>query len=116
MANLYENITSGLFASCKQKCLKQCEDVKFEYQTSFVQYPSITRAKSLIAEVVRNNSEYNFINSSVKDYVLKVNVYFNSLSYQVIRESATMSATSLLANIGGTLGMIYKICLFFFSC
>ena len=103
-ADLYENLTSGYFATCKQKCLQQCSEVKYEYQTSFCRYPSITRAKSLTLNLIQNEPEYIFNKTAIKNYVLKINVYFNSLSYHVITETATMSFTSLLANIGGTLG------------
>ena len=45
----------------------------------------------------------------VKQSVLKLNIFYDSLEYEYITEKPKMNLVDLLANIGGTLGLCLGI-------
>ena len=47
--------------------------------------------------------------SSVRESVVSLNVYYNSLSYTLATESPKLNIISLLSNIGGSLGLFMGV-------
>ena len=60
----------------------------------------------------------DFINRSIEDKnvilksIVKLNIFYNTLSYTISTESPQMDIFSLIANIGGNLGLFMGVCLF----
>ena len=108
----YETYLSNNFIkiNCLPLCPLECN--KTEYKTSisfqiigdwFVDY--INDSKMLSADFVKKP-----INShTTKESVVKVNAFYDSLSYTISTEAVKMNWVLLLANIGGTLGLFLGI-------
>ncbi len=47
--------------------------------------------------------------SNVRESVVSLNVYYNSLSYTLATESPKLDIISLLSNIGGSLGLFMGV-------
>ena len=45
----------------------------------------------------------------IKENVLKLNVYYDALSYTYIKETVKTMLVDLVSNLGGTLSMLKKI-------
>ena len=64
------------------------------------------------------NLRSDFINRSldnenvVLQSVVKLKIFYDSLSYTISTESPQMDIVSLIANIGGNLGLFMGVCLF----
>ena len=52
---------------------------------------------------------------TARDSVIKVNLYYDSLSYELSTESPKMNLVDLLASIGGNLGLFMGMSLMSFS-
>ena len=100
---------------CLPQCPLECNSSKIVYTLSSSSLsPSIY--KSLL---VRNgNLKADFINRSLDDErvilqsVVKLNIFYDSLSYTSTDESPQMDVVSLLGSIGGNLGLFMGVCLF----
>ena len=79
LADLFE--TTDFDAVCGKKCPYECDQVKLSFSTSF--------------SVLFTDSQ-----------TLKVNVYFNELSYEYSSESPAISEIALFGGLGGTLGKV----------
>ena len=104
MEQIFRNKKSGYYSVCNRQCPKECNDVTYAYTNSFSDYPSRTCAKKLL----RDSSisvDFDLAKEDLHDKVLKLNIHFNDLKYQSIVESPEVNTLTLLANIGGTLGL-----------
>ena len=115
---VYNNISSSFHLNeiCYPWCPLECDLSDFSTTISTSPYPP----NDFYLGDIRNDSKISqkFSNISLisdrklKENVLKLSIYYDSLSYVLITETATMTVVDLLANLGGVLGLFLgKFCL-----
>jgi len=87
------------YDTCRKMCPKECLSVDYKFEVSFSEYPSNTKLK----RIIKKNQFLNK-NNDLKKMMLKVNIFFNKLSYQLVKESPSLNISTLFSNVGGTLG------------
>ena len=116
--NVFENIyISGDYIrnTCLPLCPLECNKTEFKYLISMNQLNGyrflgfILRNKNLSSDFI-NESMIN-METATKSFV-SVNIYYDSLSYILSIESPKMSIVSLLADIGGNLGLLMGVSAF----
>ena len=115
MNNQYAIIfnTNYITSTCIPLCPLECQKAVFKTSVSFLEVIG-----DLYYDYIRNNSNLSsdFVNTvltkdSAQDSFSYVYLYYNTNSYTITTESPNMDAVSLLANIGGTLGLFLGISL-----
>ena len=115
MTNQYDILLNSNFIShnCSPLCPLECNCTKFK--TSIY---SIELTGDLYADFINSNgnllSDFRNkpINSeSAKNNFVYIDIFYNSLSYTETTESPLMDIVTLLANIGGTLGLFLGLSL-----
>lgn len=81
-------------------CPIACEETYYDIRASTLEYPST----SAIRHAVYNNWTRQ-TQDSMKDNLIKLYVFYNSFDYKVIEEIPDYPLGSLLADIGGLLGL-----------
>jgi hypothetical protein len=100
---------------CIPQCRLECNSSKITHTLSSNQlmpniYMRILQGKS--------DLKSDFINRSLEDQsvilqsVVKLNVFYDSLSYKISEETPQMDIISLISQIGGNLGLFMGVCLF----
>jgi hypothetical protein len=94
--------TDFIKKNCVPLCPLECERINVSPIVSSSKYPSdqyleILRNNKLLTKNVFEKSNF----THVKNSILKLNIYYQQLSYTLIKESATSTIIDLLANIGG---------------
>lgn len=105
---VYENFgTKNINELCDYQCPLECVSESFAYKTSQSIYPSVLYASLLNRHPVINRMYNNQTVSqeTMRKSLLKLNVYYEDLSYISITEIPTLNGISLISNIGGTLGL-----------
>ena len=100
---------------CLPQCPLECNSTQITFTLSFTEL-----LPSMLVNVLKRNPNLSsdFINRSIEDEtivlqsVVKLNIFYNSLSYTISTESPQMDLISLIANIGGNLGLFMGVCLF----
>jgi hypothetical protein len=97
------NINENLFESCVNYCPFECDSVKYLTSISFSDYPSRTATTMLLKS---SNFLANRLaqGTDITSEILKVNVFYDSMSYEYLNDSAALTLVSLLGGLGGTLG------------
>jgi hypothetical protein len=111
LKNVYTNISSSndLNQICYPWCPLECDLNNFLTIISTSPYPP----NDYYLNDIRNDSKVKtkFSNISLisdrklKENVLKLSIYYETLSYILISETITMTIVDLLANLGGVLGL-----------
>jgi len=105
--NCASQIKSDYKHACKEKCPTECNSIRFAYTPSFIDYLTPAKYTELAK---RNHATMRTLNQEqVKQSVLKLNIFYDSLEYEYITEKPKMNLVDLLANIGGTLGLCLGI-------
>ena len=114
----FEKVLSNDFMkdNCYPYCPSECHTKQYKTHQSINQFctePYIDLIKN------RKNFRSKLDNEtlsldSIKSNIVKVNVFYDSLSYTQITESAKMNKVSLLASIGGFMGMFLGMSLMTF--
>ena len=100
--------------NCSSLCPLECESSKFSYTLTsfrlvgdsyvdFIKSNSNLSADFLLREITPNVA---------KDSFVSVKIFYDSLSYQMSSESPQMDILSLIASIGGNLGLFLSVNLF----
>jgi hypothetical protein len=105
---LYSNFSEGYSEINECDCPLECNSYNFRYYTSFTEFPD-----SLYGEKIYNYSQIGFANKfeyadidkRLKRNVLKINIFYDKLSYTQTIESPSVSFVSLVSDIGGSLGL-----------
>jgi hypothetical protein len=101
--------------SCLPRCPLECDSSRITYTSSLSQLSPKTYAKLLQKSP---NIRSDFIGRSLEDEsvvlqsVARLNIFYDSLSYTISTESPQTDMVSLIANIGGNLGLFMGVCLF----
>jgi len=95
---------------CIPHCPLECKSIQLSTTVSLSKYPNenyfeLLKNDRKIKETVFNSANWSYIKSSI----LKVNINYESLSYNYIKENAVMSVVDLLAYIGGQMGLFLGI-------
>ncbi|CAD5123493.1 DgyrCDS11836 [Dimorphilus gyrociliatus] len=99
---------------CQTECPAECVKNIFEIRESHAQWPSLPKTGDIIDLLqMKNEVIYNrlkdFTNEKretfVSQNVLKVHVYYSSLTFLKISREATYQTTSLLSDLGGQVGL-----------
>ena len=100
---------------CLPQCPLECNSSKVTYSSSSNQIvPSIYG--SVLRKIPKLSSD--FINRSLDDEntilksIVKLNVFYDSLAYTISTESPQWDIVSLVASIGGNLGLFLGVCMF----
>ena len=103
-----------LGANCLPLCPLECYQRKFKVSTSMSRLSG-----DLYADFIKQNKNLSddFVTKSIntdtaKDSITAVNIYYGSLSYTLSTESPKLDLVSLLATIGGNLGLFLGLSLF----
>ena len=101
---------------CYPQCPLECYSNKFTYSTS-----SYDVNGDLYVNKIKNNSQLasDFVTEqinaeTVRKSFVRINVFYDSLSYTLSEESPQWDAFSLIANIGGNLGLFLSVGFFTF--
>ena len=107
-----------LNAYIKGVCMPQCplECSRIEYKNSFSSIQMITENLTFYLDQ-NTNLMSDFIRRPISkqtasENIVKINIFYNALSYRLSTESPKMDIASLLSNIGGTLGLLLGVSLF----
>ena len=99
---------------CLPQCPLECYSNKFTYTTS-----SFNINGDLYVNKIQNNSNLasNYVKQEINDETVaksyvRINVFYESLSYLVSEESPQWDGFSLIANIGGNLGLFLGVSFF----
>ena len=99
---------------CEPRCPLECNSTTFTYTTANFAlvnniYANIIRSRPNLASdfISRNLSE-----SAAKESVAQLNVFYDSLTYRVSEESPQWDMLTLLANLGGNLGLYLGVSMF----
>jgi amiloride-sensitive sodium channel subunit alpha/amiloride-sensitive sodium channel subunit gamma len=102
---------SDVQQTCGPDCPVECNSEFLSFSTGLLEYPSIGYG-NFIKNL--NKVKSKFPNNSVafeelKQSTLAINVYYDDLKYTVIEESASMDLITLIAGMGGTLGLFIGV-------
>ena len=93
---------------CNKKCFSECEQEYYSYTPSYRKFPTETHKLTLIekSKLLRNMI---LNNEDVEHKVLRIVIYSENFDYEYIWESESMQLVSVIANIGGTLGLFLGV-------
>ncbi len=92
---------------CSDECPLECEHQTFDYQISSLSYPSQAYYKYLMQQpdIVNrfglNASQITY--EKMKNSILRLNIYYETLSYTKIEEAIKVQLFDMISGIGGTL-------------
>ena len=108
--------TSFMKKNCFPLCPLECYTNEYKTYQSSSQFSAETYL-DLIKKRKRFESKYDsetLSDENIRQGLVKLNIYYDSLSYTQITESAKMNKVSLLASIGGFMGMFLGMSLMTF--
>ena len=97
-------LNEAIQGSCLNQCPRACESQKYSFKMFNSLYPTETARLKITddsSEIEILNSNCSLLDKSVLNFIIYIDDYY----YQYISESPAMSLSSLIANIGGTLGL-----------
>jgi hypothetical protein len=103
----FSSYGSTINSECYNLCPIECETSEYMVSISISKYPPSVHYINLL----KNNPKIIKLNPDITDFelmwesVLKLNVFYESLSYTIISESPAINLYSLGANLGGTIGL-----------
>jgi hypothetical protein len=113
----YENYTQDNFVHnyCLPLCPLECNQTEiktpftFNHLSGDIYLESLKRKIILIRDFSIDQENLNL--DIVKESIVRVNIFYDSLSYTMSTESPKMDVVSLLSNIGGNLGLFLGVSL-----
>jgi hypothetical protein len=93
---------------CIKQCPLECNIIEYKISSSRISFPSEYYKRQLI----KNNKKINSSGvsySEIQNSMLKINIFYESLTYNLIKESESLTIETLFANIGGTLSLTLGI-------
>ncbi|XP_066300402.1 acid-sensing ion channel 2-like isoform X4 [Branchiostoma lanceolatum] len=89
-------VTEGDLCACRSPC----HNVKYNVKLSTLKL----RPRS-VAKVLSNNSFINMSDKEIHDNILVLNVYYESLNYELIQQMPAIETEGLLGDLGGQMGL-----------
>ena len=104
--DLYRNyLNENKRDECLLLCPMECVTIEYSVTSTIIDYPSKPYA-SLITNNKYLRTKFNdFQMINLEKCLLKLNIYFETLDYEIISEIQALNIVSLLSNIGGTIGL-----------
>ena len=99
----YKVNNNDIYNTCIPKCPFECDFYTLSISSSTAKFPT----KSALNDLLQSSDYLNSIEQRDGDLtskVMKVNIYYENLSYEMLSESAAMTVITLLGGLGGTLG------------
>lgn len=92
---------------CLVYCPLECDSVEYDVSTSIARYPNYYYKTLLAQHLAINGSGIEF--EDINNAVLKVNVFYRTLKYQVTTEIPSITNEQFFSNVGGILGLYLGI-------
>ena len=102
-----------IYKNCLPMCPLECNITDYRTSYSLSKFPTemhlniFNKNKDLLAKFNSNKSFTNL--DELSSNLIKVNIYYDKLSYTLINEFETTTIATLLSNIGGTLGLYLSV-------
>jgi hypothetical protein len=107
--DLVDNFYSKYYVECLPLCPLECKENNFIISTSFLSYPHLSRANSLLNNSIIkahiSNISKEFAVDTLRKYVLSVYIYYDDLEYIIIKKSPKIDWLDLISSIGGIMGI-----------
>ncbi len=107
--DLVDNFYSKYYVECLPLCPLECKENNFIISTSFLSYPHLSRANSLLNNSIIkahiSNISKEFAVDTLRKYVLSVFIYYDDLEYIIIKKSPKIDWLDLISSIGGIMGI-----------
>ena len=104
----------GYKKMCNDECPAECYTTSYSFTTTATLYPTRSYAYSLLKDpsmIERFENKANVSYETLKESILNVNIYFDSLELTRIEQSKKMEISDLVSGVGGTLGLFLGISL-----
>ncbi len=94
---------------CSSECPLECEQQTFSVQVSSLTYPTqayyeyLKKQPSVVEKFGVNASEITY--DEMKNSILRFSVFYETLSYIKIEETAKVQIFDVISGIGGTMGL-----------
>jgi hypothetical protein len=100
------NLTQ-FYSECAKQCPVECTSIQYELKTTISKYPTEAKADFYLNSTsVLNKFPYqNVTHEQLDKSLLAINVFFNSPRVERVIESPALSLSTLIANLGGQLGL-----------
>ena len=90
---------------CLILCPLECSHASFRFSSSFSKYPTLAYSSFLL----NNHSYFREMQSlkpvNIQKSILKLNIYYRTLEYELIAEVAKSTWLDLISSIGGQIGL-----------
>ncbi len=105
MKKLYE--IDNLVEECTKACPLECSGKSFVFTSNYAYYPSNSYQKYLA-------DKYQILNhfdiGNLQGKILKLNIFYESISIEITSESKAVTYFTLFSNVGGALGLLMGFC------
>ena len=120
LKNNNEYLFENFVELCDKNCPMQCSQIIYKTAISFSQYPTEWYSEKIIKDngiFLRNITKENNLSYDqwsfdyLKQTTLKLNIYYDDLFFIMVTEIPAFTIDSLIAYIGGTMGLFLGISL-----
>ena len=104
----YKEYINNISAICGPSCPLECNSGEYQIATSSSQYPTRQYAENFLINnpIIASKFPNGTLNYEIiKQSVLSLNVYYDTLSYTEYIESPKLEIVDLVSNIGGIIGV-----------
>ncbi|KAL9986105.1 hypothetical protein ACROYT_G000185 [Oculina patagonica] len=98
-----DRFTNGKL-SCSNSCPPPCRESTFKLTTSYSLWPTKTYEDYYKMELAKRTKEVDG-NDNFRANVLKVDIFFEELNYEVISEELSYELPNFMSDLGGSLGL-----------
>lgn len=94
--------------NCTKSCPPPCRENLFKLTSSFASWPSDAYQYFYSTRLEEKEIEFTNIEnqtSDVRSNVLKLNIFYEELNYEVIREERSYELVNFVSDLGGSLGL-----------
>jgi hypothetical protein len=103
--NIINRNTDKFIKQCLNDCENECSIININKQTSFLRYP----LENYEYKLKKKFSYLNTFQKSLREKILKLNIFYQDISYDFEDELPAINLVGLLSNIGGALGLFLGI-------
>ncbi|KAJ7385389.1 ligand-gated sodium channel [Desmophyllum pertusum] len=90
--------------NCSNSCPPPCRESTFKLTTSYSLWPTKSYEEYYKLELQKRTKEVDG-NNNFRANVLKLNIFFEELNYEVISEELSYELANFVSDLGGTLGL-----------
>ena len=99
---LFEPLVLNSLLEAKCNCQIPCKEDKYEKTLSFIRWPSIHQMNKIRQQAP---SDVNISEAVINKNLLKISVFYGEMTHEIITEAPEWTLTSLLSDVGGTMGI-----------